>query len=783
MSEKRFTVALYLGDLENEFSSEIFYGAAHTAEQLNINLIVFPVRFIESDNAQHELQNKRFQYQYNCMFSYAENQSFDAVIIETAVMSKYVTKDAISAILKRYKNTPVITISEKIDDYPSVSFSSNGIELEISHLVKNHGCKKIGFVSGPSSNLEAVARFEEYKKALEKNGIEYDPELVAEGDFTEECREVIAALLDKKGKELDALCFANDHMAVAGYSEIKRRNLKIGKDILVTGFDDIPSAAALPPPLTTIRANYRELGTSAVSAAYSVLSEVKIPDITVSTTLVKRDSCGCKSKLTENTESLNFLISNDDDITAFMNKINDILYDYCNNTHYQMSKRGINGFLRFIRLILSQAKNDEIMPDKNLIIFKFNMLINDTLSFISVDNLNFLLTSVCDKAVSLTDRCEKRAALFNLFMEFYKILILHNDKQSNSRYHEIRDNMYTANSIIGKVIDDPDSGRRVHHDIINELTAISVNSSFLYLHESPAFTHSRYDWAQPDSEILYSYHNNKTFRQPSKPIKIKSSFLFKNDYLPAERFTFIAAPIFCREENYGLLLCSMDIEDYIYYSSIVIAQVAYALKLKNMLEEQKNVQLQLRKSLNEVETDNKKLSAISKMDELTGIFNRRGFFENVYDSLRHNVGKTAVIIYADLDNLKKINDIFGHDEGDYAIRKAALILKQCLRTGDISARFGGDEFAGFAVICENDFETIFRDRLDKLCDELNKISGKPYNIHLSAGTFKFTCEKNADITKLMNEADKVLYEYKKNKSKNVLKNPSDILNYSKKDSF
>lgn len=783
MSEKRFTVALFLGDLENEFSSEIYYGAAHTAEQLNINLIVFPVRFIESDTVQHELQNKKYLYQYNCMFSYAENQSFDAIIIETAVMSKYVTKDAISAILQRYKNTPVITISEKIDNYPSVSFSSNGIELEINHLVKNHGCKKIGFVSGPSSNLEAVARFDEYKKALANNGLDFDPELVAEGDFTEECRDVIAKLLDQKGKELDALCFANDHMAVAGYVEIKRRGLTIGKDILVTGFDDIPSAAALPPPLTTIRANYRELGNSALSAAYSVLSGVEISDITVSTTLVKRDSCGCKSKLTENTESLNYLISNDDDITAFINKINDILFDYCNNTHYQLSKRGLNSFLRFIRLILTQAKNEDMMPDRNLIIFKFNMLLGDTLSNISADNLNFLLSSVCDKAVSLADRCEKRAALYNLFMEFYKIIILHNDKHSNSRYREIRDNMYTANSIIGKVIDNPDAGRRVHHDIINELTSISVNSSFLYLHEAPVYTHSRYDWAQPESEILYSFHNNKTFKQPSKTIKIKSSSLFKNDSLPADRYTFIAAPIFCREENYGLLLCSVDIEDYIYYSSIIVAQIAYALKLKIMLEEQKSVQTQLRKSLNEANTNNKKLSAISKMDELTGIFNRRGFYENVYDSLRHNVGKTAVIIYADLDNLKKINDIFGHDEGDYAIRKSALILKQCLRTGDISARFGGDEFTAFAVVCENNFEELFHQRLEKLCEELNKESGKPYNIHLSAGTFKFTCEKNADITRLMNEADKVLYEHKKNKKHTVLKNPSDIHNYSNHDSF
>ena len=77
MAKKRYTVALFIGHMENEFSEEVFLGAAHTAEQLDINLVVFPVKFIET--IKHNLISEKYQYQYNCMCSYAENNSFDAI--------------------------------------------------------------------------------------------------------------------------------------------------------------------------------------------------------------------------------------------------------------------------------------------------------------------------------------------------------------------------------------------------------------------------------------------------------------------------------------------------------------------------------------------------------------------------------------------------------------------------------------------------------------------------------------------------------------------------------
>lgn len=771
--KKRYSVALFTGNLENKFSEEIFLGAAHAAEQLDINLVVFPVRFIET--IQHELIGSKYQYQHNCMFSYAENSSFDAIIVETAVISRFITTDTFLSVLERFKGTPVVTISEKIKDYPCISFDSNGIDLEIDHLIEKHNRKRIGFVTGPNTNLESVTRFERYKASLLKHGIPFDPKLVVEGDFTENCSEAIEKLLEKNRGNIDAICFANDAMAIAGYKVINDEGLNIGKDIMVTGFDDIPASISINPPLTTVRARYRDLGINAMNAVFQLMSGNEISDITVTTKLIERDSCGCISDISSDRESLEFIIKNDPEINSFMSKLHDIIFTYYSNTNYNSNRRLINLLLNFSSIFLTHIKNEEHSIDKNLIIFKFNVLLKyNILDFISVENFNFILSSLCDKAISITSSDERKSEIYKIFMTFYKETLEFTHNENKIYSEEIKSNFHKANSIMSSVIEGYESNSRNPLNVMHRFNNINIRSSYLYLHEEPVISHSRYDWVQPSFEMLNSFHLNSKFRSFSSGKKIQPKYLFNNKYMPEYRFTFIASPIYCREENYGLLLCEINASDYIFYNSIITSQISYAIKLRNMLDAQKAVQSDLIESLNKANTSNLALSKISKSDELTGIYNRRGFIEKTVSSIKRNAGKKGVVIYADMDNLKQINDIFGHDEGDFAIKKSAEILNECMRKNDVTARFGGDEFAAFAIVHEQNFSKIFHNRIEELCFKVNETSGKPYNIHLSVGVYEFNCNPDEDLTKIMNEADKVLYENKKSKNTSVLKNPSDI---------
>lgn len=769
--KKRFSVALFVGHMESKYSEEIFLGAAHAAEEVDINLVVFPVRFLEEEHTNDSL-SKKYHYQHNCMFSYAENNSFDAVILETAVMGRYVAPEALYEIASKFRNTPVITISEKISNFPCISFETNGIDIEIDHLINSHGRKHIGFVSGPSSNLEAVQRLERYKASLERHGIEYDPRLVVEGDFTENCGAVIDKLLNDNAGSIDAICFANDSMAIAGYKEINKRSLTIGKDIMVTGFDDIPDALSMNPPLTTIRARYRDLGMYAVNAVNDILRGKETGDIKVKTELVERDSCGCKSSITTEVEHIIQLSSEESDISDFILNINNIIYSYYNNTNVQPNQRIINRLLKFASKLLTEIMEAKGPLNHNRIIFNFDVLLDSQiLDFISLDNLNFTLSILCDKAVSVAPNESVKEQVYRIFMEFYKQIISYGNTQSHERANIIKGKVRFANSIIGNTIECFQSGNSIPAAIMQSLKTMGIRSSYLYLHDSPVISKSRYDWIQPDYEMLFSFHNSDRFHSFVKGRKIRASALFRNEYMPENRFTFLASPIFCSEENYGLLLYDIDTDDYNFYNSLITSQLSYAIKLRNMLESQKAVQSELRESLTKVTTRNERLSQISKSDELTGILNRRGFLEATKNGIINGFGQHAAVVFADMDNLKQINDIFGHDEGDYAIRKTAEILTMCMRSSDVIARFGGDEFAAFIVTDETDFSIALRERIRAACEQLNSTSGKPYMIRISTGIYEFTCDRDTSLHDVMNRADKLLYENKRYKIQNILRNP------------
>ncbi len=115
-------------------------------------------------------------------------------------------------------------------------------------------------------------------------------------------------------------------------------------------------------------------------------------------------------------------------------------------------------------------------------------------------------------------------------------------------------------------------------------------------------------------------------------------------------------------------------------------------------------------------------------DELTGIYNRRGFFALVeYQFNMAKRSKTGLfMLYADLDNLKIINDTLGHQEGDRALIETADILRNNFRQSDIIARIGGDEFVVFPV-------GTSADCVDKILERLQKAL-EAYNAENNAGT-------------------------------------------------
>ena len=143
---------------------------------------------------------------------------------------------------------------------------------------------------------------------------------------------------------------------------------------------------------------------------------------------------------------------------------------------------------------------------------------------------------------------------------------------------------------------------------------------------------------------------------------------------------------------------------------------------------------------------------------------------HVYEYVRRNGRKNRyVAVAADLDHLKQINDTFGHNLGDLAIRKAAEILRGALPEGAPLGRTGGDEFmAIFLQTSEDEPERFFR-RVEEACAAYNARNEAPFYEEISVGWYAFDSEAGTDFTQVFKQADLLMYEDKKLRRENVIR--------------
>jgi len=159
------------------------------------------------------------------------------------------------------------------------------------------------------------------------------------------------------------------------------------------------------------------------------------------------------------------------------------------------------------------------------------------------------------------------------------------------------------------------------------------------------------------------------------------------------------------------------------------------------------------------------LRALSLVDELTGLYNRRGFLTLAQQQLKQarRGHRELVLLFIDMDDFKEINDSFGHNEGDSALVRASEILKHTFRDSDIIARMGGDEFVVLATDTGKTGSEIIINRLRQELRERNDRDGYPYRLSFSVGAARFDPDAPPSIEELLAAADSMLYAQKKHK--------------------
>jgi diguanylate cyclase (GGDEF)-like protein len=161
------------------------------------------------------------------------------------------------------------------------------------------------------------------------------------------------------------------------------------------------------------------------------------------------------------------------------------------------------------------------------------------------------------------------------------------------------------------------------------------------------------------------------------------------------------------------------------------------------------------------------LLALSLIDELTGLYNRRRFFvlTEQYLKLSVRTKKRLLLLFIDMDNLKWINDHYGHNEGDQALIDLANLLKKTFRESDVIARIGGDEFVVLSESADENDE-ILMTRLYENIKDYNAKRSRRYNLSISVGATQFDPNYPVSIDELLSKADALMYAQKRRKSKN-----------------
>lgn len=183
--------------------------------------------------------------------------------------------------------------------------------------------------------------------------------------------------------------------------------------------------------------------------------------------------------------------------------------------------------------------------------------------------------------------------------------------------------------------------------------------------------------------------------------------------------------------------------------AIIVSILVAPIVIKLILTEQQGVKDELRE--------------LALTDDLTGLNNRRGFY-----FLAEHLLKIAVrskgglyLMYTDLDDFKKINDKFGHAEGDKALQAYARLLKENYRVSDVIARMGGDEFILLPVGTSKDGMEVIRNRFYRVLSKFNDSREHPWRLSATIGLAYFDPESPSSLDELIKQADQSLYEHKK----------------------
>lgn len=764
--KRRLTIGVLVSGITDDFSKLVCRGAVQMAKQLDVNIVALPGKYLNRDvSATPDLM---YEYQFNTVFSYARAENVDAIIVAAGSIGCFTTKEYMKSMLEQFCGIPCVLIAYKLDGYINILFDNyKGIKEGLDYLIKKTGCRKFGMVGGSEGNTDAVERKKAFADTLQSHGIDFPDSAYVGGNFSRKSQDAFRKLLDNN-PELEAVFCVNDDTALGLYEELNKRGYQIGRDIHVFGYDDIVLSTKVNPPLSSVRADGEELGEEALKMAVRLACGEEVESKILETGFVKRDSIGSGEQEEEGQKESGIP---EESIDAYFD---DIFYR-CRHEKYREKMKNIqSAFKKLVSmLILVYAKGND-SPDNLMEIETSldNFLSEGAIEYADVSNLLNCFENIYRTLKKQISDKDVRFKLQDTFSAIYRKFIRATDGQIGRISEEQDKENYSMKMFIRDVLQFEKGNDLSYTSMLGNLEWLGIRNAYVYIFKEPVMHLAREQFSPPDQLYLKAFlKEGKVSAVPSLKQTVQLKDIFCNGYMEHEKRNFyVCMPLFSSEMLYGVLLCDLT-EGIFINGEFLINQMSSAAKMITLLKANEQIQQELEESLTVLRENNIVLDNLSKSDGLTGILNRRGFYveaENMIEERREKK-KSLLVIYVDMNNLKIINDRYGHEEGDFSIKLISDILLEEMQDFGIAGRIGGDEFACIMEYQMADGGSSMLDRIYSRFAVFNESSNKPYNVTVSAGAYLMNEGDEISLKEALTQADEKLYEVKKFRKKDVAK--------------
>ena len=203
---------------------------------------------------------------------------------------------------------------------------------------------------------------------------------------------------------------------------------------------------------------------------------------------------------------------------------------------------------------------------------------------------------------------------------------------------------------------------------------------------------------------------------------------------------------------------------------LITAIIAGSIKIGSSERKKIDLEKELLECQEELARDDSVLDHIGERDQMTGIYNRRGFFAAAYDRLKQKFLQEtyAIVAYIDIDSIKNINDIYGREEGDYAVKRVSDILNTVFGQECVIGRIRGDEFAILLISEEEGSAEEFRSQMTHQNALLMSEITKPYLMHLQFSICEFQYSNALSLRDMLMETDSNLKKIKKQEQNDLI---------------